>query len=104
MGLFSMRLVQHIPGVSRVYRNVLGFTSRITRHENLVRPGKSFISVAKSLELSDIAHGKYANYRNYIHMRESIYYIARNLKESKLLRFIYNSGFDRVYRGLRKLG
>lgn len=62
MSLFSMRLVEHIPGVSRVYKNALGFTTKITRQECLTfkYPEKSYVRVSKNIELSNICHGKHA--------------------------------------------
>ena len=34
MSLLSMKLVEHIPGKSRVYKNALGFSTSIYRWEN----------------------------------------------------------------------
>ena len=79
MSLFSMRLVEHIPGVSRVYKNAIGYTTKITRKE--FYNDKSFIKVSKSLELSNIAHGRNAYHDDYIPIMDTIrYYMGFKLK------------------------
>ena len=41
MGLLSMKLVEHIPGKSRVYKNALGFSKTIIRQEHTLLVGKA---------------------------------------------------------------
>lgn len=82
MSLFSMRLVKHIPGVSRVYKNAIGYTTKITRKE--FYNDKSFIKVSKSLELSNIAHGRNAYHNDYIPIMDTICHMGSKLKNNLL--------------------
>ena len=85
MGIFSMRLVEHIPGVSRVYKNAIGYTTKIMRQEHFYDyKNRSFIEVSKSLDLSKIAHGRNAYHNDYIPIMDTICHIGSKLKHSIL--------------------
>ena len=89
MGLFSMRLVEHVPGVSRVYRNAIGYTTKIARRDDPFHWGKSYIRVSKSLELSDISHGRHSSDYNSVPIKEFICTIGSHLRHSLLDRPFY---------------
>ena len=62
MGLFSMKLVGGTPGLTRVYKNALGFTKMIERRETKLFFGttKSYLDVHKFIKIGGCErHGRH---------------------------------------------